>query len=157
MRAAIIAGMVAGERSPDTRALLVSVWASAGFAILSLVWGLLMVAVISAAFLWVPARLLAGGLREVLTMAPARDVQERLWACVREVQASYGFVESFPRSSKVGCRVDVEIDFVVGEGSRAHDVWAFDTVRQDLADRLAELPYPTSVAVAFTADRRWAL
>lgn len=116
-----------------------------------------MVAIISAAYLWVPARLLAGGLREVLTMSPEPAIQERLWSCVRDIEASYGFVESFLRSSKVGGRVDVEIDFVVGDGSRAHDVWAFDAVRQDIADRLAELPYATSVAVAFTADRRWAL
>ncbi|MDN5859870.1 MAG: cation diffusion facilitator family transporter [Pseudonocardia sp.] len=114
-----------------------------------------MVALVSAAFLWVPARLVRSALRELLTMSPEPAVLEPLRACVREVEAAYGFAESFLRASKVGGRVDVEIDYVVADGSAARDVWAFDTVRQDIADRLAMLPYRTSVAVGFTADRRW--
>lgn len=114
-----------------------------------------MVAIISAGYLWVPVRLVRGGLREILTMAPDAAILERLRGCVREVEARYGFVESFLRASKVGGRLDVEVDYVVGNGSTARDVTAFDAVRQDLHDRLRSLGHPTSVSVGFTADRRW--
>jgi predicted Co/Zn/Cd cation transporter (cation efflux family) len=116
-----------------------------------------MVAVISALFLRVPARLIAGGLREVLTMAPDPAVMEQLWDCVREVQARYAFAESFLRASKVGSRLDVEIDFVVDDASTAQSVREFDVVRQELHDRLAPLGHPLSMVVSFTADRRWAI
>lgn len=116
-----------------------------------------MVALISVAFLPVPARLIIRGFREVLTMAPEPAIQEELWACVREVQAHYGFVESFLRSAKVGGRLDVEIDFVVGDNSRAQHVREFDAVRQDIHDRLEHLRYAKSISVTFTADRKWAV
>jgi predicted Co/Zn/Cd cation transporter (cation efflux family) len=96
-------------------------------------------------------------LREVLTMSPDPAVMEQLWDCVREVQARYAFAESFLRASKVGSRLDVEIDFVVDGTSTAQHVREFDAVRQDLHDRLEPLGYARSVVVTFTADRRWAL
>jgi cation diffusion facilitator family transporter len=116
-----------------------------------------MVALISAAFLPVPARLVTRGFREVLTMAPEPAIQEQLRSCVREIEAHYGFLESFLRSAKVGGRLDVEIDFVVGDSSRAQHVREFDVVRQDIHDRLEPLGYAKSVSVTFTADRKWAV
>lgn len=116
-----------------------------------------MVALISAAFLRVPARLVIGGLREVLTMSPELRIQQQLRSCVREVEERYGFVESFLRASKVGERLDVEIDFVVGERSRAQHVREFDAVRQDIHDRLEPLGYTQWLTVTFTADRKWAV
>lgn len=116
-----------------------------------------MVAVISAAFLRVPARLLAGGAREVLTMSPAPALQHQLWERVRAIQADYGFAESFLRTSKVGGRLDVEADFVVDATSKAQTVRQFDQVRADLQRRLGPLGYATSMTVSFTADRQWAI
>jgi cation diffusion facilitator family transporter len=116
-----------------------------------------MVAVISALFLRVPARLITTGLREVLTMSPEPAVLEQLRSCVRDVQRRYAFAESFLRASKVGSRLDIEIDFVVDDASKAQHVREFDAVRQDLHDRLEPLGYARSVVVTFTADRRWAV
>jgi cation diffusion facilitator family transporter len=116
-----------------------------------------MVAVISALFLRVPVRLIVTGLREVLTMAPESAVMDELWTCVRDVEARYGFAESFLRASKVGPRLDLEIDFVVDDTSKAQDVHEFDAVRQELHDRLESLGYRRSMVVTFTADRRWAM
>lgn len=116
-----------------------------------------LVVVVSAAFLRVPARLLAEGMREVLTMSPRQAIQQELQACLREVEADYGFTESFLRTSKVGSRLDVEIDFVVDEASKAQPVQWFDAVRQDLQDRLRALGHAPSMTVSFTADRKWAL
>jgi cation diffusion facilitator family transporter len=115
-----------------------------------------MVALISALFLRVPAKLITEGFREVLTMSPDTAVMEQLRSCVRDVEARYGFVESFLRASKVGPRLDVEIDFVVDDSSRAQNVHDFDRVRQDIHDRLEPLGFTRSTLVTFTADRRWA-
>ena len=115
-----------------------------------------MVALISAAFLRVPARLLAAAMREVLTMAPSADLQERVRDRVDDVRLRYGFAESFLRCGKVGARLDVEVDFVVDDASRAQTVGQFDEVRADLHEQLAPLGN-VAMSVGFTADRRWAL
>lgn len=113
-----------------------------------------MVALISAAFLIVPARLLTAALREVLTMSPPA-LREELLACVEDVRRERGFAESFLRVSKVGSRLDVEVDFVVTPDSTAQTVTDFDAVRADLRDRFRALGQDPSVSVGFTADRSW--
>ena len=115
-----------------------------------------MVAVISAAFLPVPLRLGTRGFREILTMSPSPDLQHRLEGHVAQVEQEYGFAESFLRTSKVGRRLDVEIDFVVPATARAQCVREFDQVRADLHDRLHRIAPVTAMTVSFTADRRWA-
>jgi predicted Co/Zn/Cd cation transporter (cation efflux family) len=115
-----------------------------------------MVVLVSVAFLVVPFRLVIGGMREVLSMSPSEEVQAQLRACVDEVEKRYGFQESFVRAAKVGGRIDIEIDFVLGSESTVVTVADCDAVRADLHERLAELGYERSVVVAFTTDRRWA-
>ena len=116
-----------------------------------------MVVLVSLAFLWVPARLVAGGLREILSMSPPPAVLDRLRAEVDQVERGSGFRESWLRAAKVGGRLDIEIDFLLDEDdSRVRTVADCDVVRRDLHDRLAALGYERSVVVAFTADRRWA-
>lgn len=116
-----------------------------------------MVVVVSAAFLPVPARLVVRGFREVLTMSPPPELLGRIRDVVGRVEAAHGFAESFVRASKVGGRLDVEIDFVLDDASTARTVHEFDAVRKQLLDRFAELDPPVSMTVGFTADRRWAL
>lgn len=116
-----------------------------------------MVVIVSAAFLPVPARLVARGFREVLTMSPPPELLGRIRAVVAGVEAAHGFAESFVRASKVGGRLDVEIDFVLDDTSTARTVHAFDEVRAELAARFAEQDLPVSMSVGFTADRRWAV
>jgi cation diffusion facilitator family transporter len=116
-----------------------------------------MVALISLAFLRVPFRLLGEAMREVLTMSPSAELRREVGSRVDEVRLGYGFAESFLRCSKVGGRLDVEVDFVVDDASRAQTVRQFDEVREDLSERLAPLGYAMSMTVGFTADRKWAL
>ena len=115
-----------------------------------------MVVLVSVAFLVVPFRLIIGGLREVLSMSPSEEIQTQLRDCVDDVQRRYQLQESFVRAAKVGGRMDIEVDFVVGPDSTVATVADCDTVRADLHERLAALGYERSVIVAFTTDRRWA-
>ena len=115
-----------------------------------------MVTLVSLAFLWVPTKLIISSLREILSMAPEADVLDQIRACVAAVKERYAFSESYLRASKVGNRMDIEIDFVVGAESAVRTIADSDTVRQDLHEQLAALGYERSVVVTFTADRRWA-
>jgi cation diffusion facilitator family transporter len=115
-----------------------------------------MVTLVSLAFLWVPTKLIVSSLRQILSMAPEPDVLDRLRECVATVEERYAFSESFLRASKVGNRMDIEIDFVVGAKSPVRTIADSDTVRQDLHEQLGALGYERSVVVTFTADRRWA-
>jgi cation diffusion facilitator family transporter len=115
-----------------------------------------MVVLVSAAFLVVPLRLVIGGMREVLSMSPPEDVQLRLREVVEDVQSRYGLQESVVRAAKVGSRMDIEVDYVVGPDSSVVTVTDCDAVRSELYERLSALGYEKSVVVAFTNDRRWA-
>jgi cation diffusion facilitator family transporter len=114
-----------------------------------------MVVVVSAAFLPVPARLMRSALREVLTMSAPAALREPIVSVVRAVGSEHGLEESFVRVSKVGGRVDVDIGFVVGDGAKATTVHDFDAIRVELERRFAALGRSTSMSVAFSADRRW--
>jgi cation diffusion facilitator family transporter len=116
-----------------------------------------MVVAVSVAFLWVPVRLVSRALREILSMAPPAAVREDLQTRVDAVAERFALGESFVRASKVGSRLDIEIDFVVRADSPVQTVADCDTVRQHLHDRLAGLGEERSVVVTFTTDRRWAL
>jgi cation diffusion facilitator family transporter len=115
-----------------------------------------MVTLVSLAFLWVPVKLIIGGMREVMSMSPPAEVLEQLRECVAGIESRFSISESFLRASKVGARMDIEIDFVLGEDSPVRTVADCDRVREDLHERLAALGYERSVAVTFTNDRRWA-
>jgi len=116
-----------------------------------------MVVIVSLLFLRIPFRLVGGGMREILSMSPPEETRAALDEAVEAVRARFGIEEAILRASKVGTRVDVEVDFVVGEDSSVHTVADGDLVRQALHDRLAELGHERSVIVAFTTERRWAL
>ena len=115
-----------------------------------------MVVLVSVAFLVVPLRLVIGGMREVMSMSPPEDVQSQLQAVVDDVAQRYELQESFVRAAKVGGRMDIEVDYVVGPDSTVITVADCDAVRSDLHERLAALGYEKSLVVAFTRDRRWA-
>ena len=114
-----------------------------------------MVVLVSAAFLWIPAKLIVGALREIVGMSPSEQVLAQLQEAVQEVEREFGLAESFVRASKVGGRMDVEVDYIVGEDSAVRTVADCDTVRAGLHRRLAALGLERSLLVSFTNDRRW--
>jgi cation diffusion facilitator family transporter len=115
-----------------------------------------MVVLASLAFLRVPVRLVAAGMREVLSMSPPPAVLAELRDRVDAVAAQFGFSEAFLRAGKVGSRMDIEIDYVLGPDSPVQTVEQCDAVREVVYDRLGELGYSQSTVVTFTTDRRWA-
>ena len=115
-----------------------------------------MVVLASLAFLRVPVRLVILGMREVLSMSPPPAVLGELRDRVDAVAAQFGFEEAFLRAGKVGSRMDIEIDYVLGPDSPVQTVEQCDAVREVVHDRLGELGYGQSTVVTFTTDRKWA-
>jgi cation diffusion facilitator family transporter len=116
-----------------------------------------MVVLGSLVFLRVPARLVAGGMREVLAMSPPPPVLDDLRAMVEAVRERYEFTEVVLRATKIGSRVDVDVVYVVGADSPISTVEQCDEVRADLVQRLAPAGYERALTVSFTADRRYAV
>lgn len=106
-------------------------------------------------FIRVPVQLIVGGIREVLSMAPPAPVLAEIRSRVDAVAEQFGLPEAVVRASKVGGRMDIEVDYVVGEAAGTITIAECDTVRQALHDRLAEVGYERSMVVSFTGDRRW--
>jgi predicted Co/Zn/Cd cation transporter (cation efflux family) len=74
-------------------------------------------------------------------------------ALVGTLAAEYGLADSVVRTSKVGGRLDLDVVFLVGDGTT---VQRCDAVRAELERRLAAAGHHVSMSVGFTADRRWA-
>ena len=66
------------------------------------------------------------------------------------MRAEFGLDEPFVRSTKLGSRLYVEVDFVVPEG--AWDVTGEDRVRRALIGRLEPLGYELWANVELTTD-----
>lgn len=117
----------------------------------------IMVILVSGYFLKVPLTEIRKTSREILAMAPDGDLRGRVEEIARDIEEEYGFEESFVRLSKVGGKLYVEIDYVVGESSLINDVHGLDRVREHMSQRLEEVELSKWLTVSFTADRKWAL
>jgi len=98
----------------------------------------------------IPLRLLRAAGLELLEAEPPADVRRALAEAVTSVRAEFGLDEPFVRSTKLGSRLYVEVDFVVPEG--AWDVTGEDRVRRALIGRLEPLGYDLWANVELTAD-----
>jgi predicted Co/Zn/Cd cation transporter (cation efflux family) len=98
----------------------------------------------------IPLRLLRAAGLELLEAEPPADVRQVLADAVTSVRAEFGLDEPFVRSTKLGSRLYVEVDFVVPEG--VWDVTGEDRVRRALIGRLEPLGYDLWANVELTAD-----
>lgn len=109
-----------------------------------------LVLVACAVLLPIPLRLLRAAGLELLEGAPPALVQATLDDAVASVRADFGLDQPFVRSTKLGNRLYVEVDFVVPEG--AWDVAGEDRVRRALIGHLEPLGYELWANVELTAD-----
>ncbi|NUU19231.1 cation transporter [Cellulomonas humilata] len=98
----------------------------------------------------IPLRLLRAAGLELLEAAPPPLVQNTLDAAVASVRAEFGLDEPFVRSTKLGSRLYVEVDFVVPSGE--WDVAGEDRVRRALIAHLEPLGYELWANVELTTD-----
>lgn len=98
----------------------------------------------------IPLRLLRAAGLELLEAEPPAEVRRVLADAVASVRAEFGLDEPFVRSTKLGSRLYVEVDFVVPEG--AWDVTGEDRVRRALIGRLEPLGYDLWANIELTSD-----
>ena len=98
----------------------------------------------------IPLRLLRAAGLELLEAEPPAEVRRVLAEAVAAVRDEFGLDEPFVRSTKLGSRLYVEVDFVVPHG--AWDVTGEDRVRRALIDRLEPLGYDLWANVELTSD-----
>jgi predicted Co/Zn/Cd cation transporter (cation efflux family) len=109
---------------------------------------LVLVAVASTAA--IPVRLIRTSLHELLEGAPPPEVTARIDATVAAVRHDHGLPRAVVRSTKLGKRLYVEVDFVVGK-----DTWTVDSedeVRRAVVHGLEDLPYEVWVTAEVTTD-----
>jgi predicted Co/Zn/Cd cation transporter (cation efflux family) len=99
----------------------------------------------------IPVRLVRSGLNELLEGAPPQVTTEEIARVVGAVQERFSLSEPTIRSSKVGRKLYVEVDFVVAAAQ--WDVSEEDAVRHAVIDGLAPLGFEVWAAVALTTDR----
>lgn len=98
----------------------------------------------------VPWRLLTAGGREILEAAPPAEVSRGIEAEARRVAGEFGLGEPIVRATKLGRRLYVEVDFLVGAGE--WDVSEEDKVRRSLIAGLDPLGYDVWANVELTTD-----
>ena len=98
----------------------------------------------------IPLGLLRGAALELMEAAPPPLVQRTLDDAVKAVRDEFGLDEPFVRSTKLGRRLYVEVDFVVP--ADVWDVTGEDQVRRALIARLEPLGYELWANVELTTD-----
>ncbi|MCA0306801.1 MAG: cation transporter [Actinobacteria bacterium] len=98
----------------------------------------------------VPWRLLTSGGREILEAAPPAEVSRGIEAEARRVAGEFGLGEPIVRATKLGRRLYVEVDYLVGAGE--WDVSEEDKVRRSLIAGLDPLGYDVWANVELTTD-----
>lgn len=94
--------------------------------------------------------LVRDGLRQLLEAAPSADTRESITRIVEHARAEHGLPTPFVRSTALGRRLYVEVDFVV-----THDAWRIedeDQVRHTIIEELGALDYDVWANIALTAD-----
>ncbi|WP_336627549.1 MULTISPECIES: cation transporter [unclassified Microbacterium] len=98
----------------------------------------------------VPVRLIRSGVNELLEGAPPPELAARVAEVVEKARAEFGLPTPVVRAGKVGQKIYVEVDFVVG--SAAWSVAQEDEVRRSIIDGLSRLEFDAWASVAVTSD-----
>jgi len=103
----------------------------------------------------VPVRIILGGVRELLNMAPDRETQAQVRERFATATQGQEFVESHVRMLKVGRFLYVLIQIVVPESFRVTRVRELDEIRQRISDEMKDLHPGFVMDTVFTEDPRW--
>ncbi|UTR08623.1 cation transporter [Evansella sp. LMS18] len=130
---------------------------AAGFSFITPYMDPVMVLLVSGYFIKVPLTEIVKAFKEVLEMAPDKEIQQQISGTIKKVTAHHNFEESFLRVSKVGSKLYVEVDFVLQTESNVKTVEQQDQVREEIADGIKKINYDKWLSVSFTKDRKWAV
>lgn len=114
----------------------------------------LLVLVAAALILPAPVRMLRQSFRELLEGVPDHGITDPIHAAIAQVRAEFGLPEPTLRVGKLGRKVYVELDFLVGE-NEGWTVDHADQVHRRLMTRLAEPGRLLWINVELHTDPAW--
>ncbi|MGF7184364.1 cation diffusion facilitator family transporter [Desulfitispora alkaliphila] len=116
-----------------------------------------MVIIISLYFMKLPIKGIKASLREVLSMAPKKELRQEVEQVMVNIEKEYNLAESFIRVSKTSKTLWIEVDFVVDNNSKIKTITDQDKVREEIKQNLSKINYEKWLTISFTSDRKWAL
>jgi cation diffusion facilitator family transporter len=111
-----------------------------------------LVLVATAVILPTPLRMIRSMYTELLEGRPPREVSEPINDIVHLVSAEHGLPDPTVRMGKLGRKVYLEIDYLVGPGA---EIGTADLVRRDLIERLNEPGRLLWINVELHTDPQW--
>ena len=117
----------------------------------------LMVIVSSIFFIKVPIKTLIQCFGEIINKNADKDINDKIYTIVKDIEEEYKFEDSITRVSKVGRELRIEIDFVFNEESRLKELEEMDKVREEVYVGIKNIKLNKWLNVNFTADRKWAM
>lgn len=117
----------------------------------------LMVMGISLYFIKLPFKLVRYQIREMLEMAPDKELYEFTKNAVASLCSKYPIEESVIRVSKVGSKLFIEVDFIVLPEKWEPTLKEQDEIREQLVIELKPLHLKKWITVSFMNDKKWAL
>ena len=116
-----------------------------------------MVIIISLYFMNVPIKGIKSSVREILSMAPKKELRQEVEQVICSIEKEYYLAESFIRISKISNTLWIEVDFVVNSESKVSTISDQDRVREKIKQKLSKINYEKWLTISFTSDRKWAL
>ncbi|MDT8860789.1 cation transporter [Alkalihalobacillus sp. MEB130] len=115
-----------------------------------------MVLIVIGYFLKTPIVEMTKAFREVLEMSPDQSIEAKFKKVITPIEKKYQISESILRIAKVGNKLFIDIDFILGPQSKMVTIADQDKIREQIIQHTRDLVYKKWLTVSFTNDKKWA-
>lgn len=116
-----------------------------------------MVIITSAIFIKLPVKTLIRSFKEIVNSNASKEINDKIYTIVKDIEDEYNFENSITRVSKVGRELRIEIDFVFNDNSSLNELDEMDKVREQVSRNMRGIKLEKWLNVNFTGDRKWAI
>ncbi|WP_052144530.1 cation diffusion facilitator family transporter [Halalkalibacter okhensis] len=115
-----------------------------------------MVLIVVGYFLKTPIVEITKTFREVLEMSADQSIEAKIKKVITPIESKYQISESILRIAKVGNKLFIDIDFILGPQSKMVTIADQDKIREEIIQHTKDLVYKKWLTVSFTNDKKWA-
>lgn len=116
----------------------------------------LMVLLVVGFFLKTPIQEIAKAAKEVMEMSAGPSIETEFEKAMRAIEARYEIPDSILRVAKVGDKLFVDIDFILGPQSKTVTTADQDAVRAEITRLTEAVAFKKWLTVSFTHEAKWA-
>lgn len=117
----------------------------------------LMVIITATLFIKLPIKTLVRSFKEVVNSNADKEINDKIYTIVKDIEDKYNFEDSITRVSKIGRELRIEIDFVFNNESSLNELREMDKVREQVSLNMKGIKLEKWLNVNFTGDRKWAV